>query len=231
MKNVIYTLAILASIFTSCTGDIEDDISALEENLIALQAENDALQTELDGVSNNLDEVSNNLDGVSNNLTDGGLDVTSPTKANHEYTTDGATTSETVTFLSSNGFYAKYNSYNAYKTLEAISVSPIYTHIIYMNFNSVDGNQMTLELYYNSETEEVTLDSFRFDNHPDYYYINNSQIGSEHIIKVNSFNIETGEISLDFSMEYNSNFNDSDYDSGKLNFSFNDILKESGSSK
>lgn len=198
MKKAIYTLAILASVFTSCTGDIEDDISALEENLTALQAENDALQAELDGVSNNLDE--------------GGVDVTSPTKINHEYTNDDTTTSETVTFLSTTAFYYELNNRS-------------YTHLINIYSFSINNRDMSLEFYYNSDTEEVTLDRFNFDNNTEDYYINNSEIGSEHTIKVNSFDFETGEISFDFSMEYDSNFSDSDHDSGKLNFSFNDILE------
>ena len=216
MKKTIYTLAILASIFASCTGDLEDDINSIEGNLTELQAENDALAAENDALQAELDGVSTDLSNVTDNLTDAGINAESPFTIVHDYSynADNPITEE-FTFLDLSRSYINERSTD-----------------YYINLQSGNNNdEAYLRFFYDTDTKKATLYQAKLYDGANIYgryteaYIYENNTGATYDLTVNSFDASTGEISVDFKADYTGSYYYSTYDTdGSISFSFTGTL-------
>ena len=210
MRKTIYTLAILSSIFVSCNGDLKDDIDDLEAslsetqaNLSETEAENEALQIELDELS----------ESINNTAVSEFLELTDSFIIAYEYTTSG---SDTVT--GENEIYGLDNNYTSAYSYNG----EVYD--IYIEFES-PNKEALFSFNYNITTEEVETNNrllkFYDDNIFVYFYDGDSN-NKESEITVNSFNLETGEISIEFTFEFEDYYYSriNDYMTGELTGSF-----------
>ena len=205
MKKTIYTLAILSSIFVSCNGDLKDDIDDLQESIAAAQAENDAL--------NELIEAS-------------GIDNVQSIDINHEYSYD-ANNTIVEEFTWSGLTYPYYqlddngdDTYDIYIYIEDYQSDANYTGYIEIEIDEYDP--VTGDFYLDEMNYQ--LDDNIYGDYVYMYFSENTSYATT-TITIDSFNAETGEISIESTSEYTENYAYSEYDTdGVFTLKFEGVL-------